>query len=55
MFGGHRKKRDFKFDEKQEAKRGFQLNQAGKKEDDGLSGVGVGVPRARGRKPIYIK
>jgi hypothetical protein len=45
------KKRDYKFDEKQAAKKGFQEQYEGDKQNSFNSGL----PRARGRKPIYIK
>lgn len=50
-YTAHQKKRDFKFDEKQAAKRGYQV---GGGAEDAVKRTG-GFPRSRGRKPIYIK
>lgn len=54
------KKRDFKFDEKQAAKRGLHadMNEAGAGKAAAAANGNMshlGLPRARGRKPIYIK
>jgi hypothetical protein len=48
------KKRDFKFDEKQAAKRGIQDSMGMAGSSNNLT-AGGSIQRQRGRKPIYVK